>query len=165
LIEAATGHHVWADKFDGALEDLFELQDQITEAVAGALEPSIQKAEIARSENKPTENLDAYDLYLRAFALLWGMTREKSALALELLERAYEIDASFALARALSAHVHIIRKGQVWSEPGDIQKGTNLLWRLRRMPLMIRWSFAPLVKPSPTLARISTMGSLSLAEP
>jgi adenylate cyclase len=108
------------------LEDLFDLQDQITEAVAGALEPSIQKAEIARSENKPTDNLDAYDLYLRAFALLWGMTREKSALALELLRSAYELDPSFALARALSAHVHIIRKGQVWSEPGDIQKGHQL---------------------------------------
>jgi adenylate cyclase len=126
LIEAATGHHVWADKFDGDLSDLFELQDQVTEAVAGALEPSIQKAEIARSEGKPTENLDAYDLYLRAFALLWGLTREKSDVALELLRRAYELDPSFALARALAAFVYIIRKGQVWSEPGDIEKGYQL---------------------------------------
>jgi adenylate cyclase len=126
LIEAATGHHVWADKFDGDLSDLFELQDQVTEAVAGALEPSIQKAEIARSEGKPTENLDAYDLYLRAFALLWGLTREKSDVALELLRRAYELDPTFALARALAAFVYIIRKGQVWSEPGDIEKGYQL---------------------------------------
>jgi adenylate cyclase len=126
LIEAATGHHVWADKFDGELLDLFELQDQVTEAVAGAIEPSIQKAEIARSESKPTENLDAYDLYLRAFALLWGMTREKSEVALKLLRSAYELDPDFSLAKSLAAHVHIIRKGQVWSEPGDIEEGHRL---------------------------------------
>src|SRR5229473_2541267 len=66
LIEAATGNHVWADKFEGGLEDIFELQDRVTETVVGAIEPSLQVAEIRRSSFKPTDNLDAYDLYLRA---------------------------------------------------------------------------------------------------
>jgi len=66
LIEAATGHHVWADRFEGGLEDIFDLQDRITESVVAAIEPSIRAAEIARARSKPTERLDAYDLYLRA---------------------------------------------------------------------------------------------------
>jgi adenylate cyclase len=94
--------------------------------VVGAIEPSVQKAEIARSEDKPTDNLDAYDLYLRAFALLWTLTKEKSETALQLLEKAYTLDPDFSLAKATAAHVYIIRKGQVWSEPGDIEKGYQL---------------------------------------
>ena len=64
LIEAATGGHVWADRFEGDLDDIFDLQDHITESVVGAIEPSLQRAEIARATAKPTESLDAYDLYL-----------------------------------------------------------------------------------------------------
>ena len=66
LIEAETGAHLWADKFDGALEDVFDLQDQITDRVVGIVEPSLQRSEIERSRRKRPENLDAYDLYLRA---------------------------------------------------------------------------------------------------
>src|SRR6266446_9312165 len=68
LIEAATGNHVWADKFEGGLEDVFDLQDRVTETVVAAIEPSLQVAEIRRSSFKPTDNLDAYDLYLRALS-------------------------------------------------------------------------------------------------
>src|SRR5215469_7718933 len=66
LIEASTGHHIWADRFEGALDDIFDLQDRITESVVGAITPSLRRAEISRAYAKPTESLDAYDLYLRA---------------------------------------------------------------------------------------------------
>jgi adenylate cyclase len=66
LLEAETGAHLWADRFDGALEDIFDLQDRITEKVVGVVEPSLRQSEIERSRRKPPENLDAYDLYLRA---------------------------------------------------------------------------------------------------
>jgi adenylate cyclase len=66
LVEVATGHYIWADRFEGALDDIFDLQDRITESVVGAITPSLRRAEIARAYAKPTENLTAYDLYLRA---------------------------------------------------------------------------------------------------
>jgi TolB-like protein len=70
LIEAGTNHHVWADRFEGTLEDIFDLQDRVTESVVGAIEPKLQSAEIERANLKPTENLAAYDLYLRSLAHL-----------------------------------------------------------------------------------------------
>ena len=69
LIEAETGAHLWADRFDGAIDDVFELQDQITERVVGIVEPSLQHSEIERARQKRPENLDAYDLYLRALPI------------------------------------------------------------------------------------------------
>ena len=66
LIDTATGAHLWADRFDGALEDIFDLQDQVTASVVGAIAPKLEQAEIERTKRKPTENLDAYDYYLRA---------------------------------------------------------------------------------------------------
>ena len=68
LIDAATGAHIWADRFDGALDDIFELQDQVASSVVGAIEPKLPQSEIERANRKPTESLDAYDLYLRALA-------------------------------------------------------------------------------------------------
>ena len=68
LIDTATGAHLWADRFDGALEDIFDLQDQVTASVVGAIAPKLEQAEIERSRRKPTENLDAYDHYLRGLA-------------------------------------------------------------------------------------------------
>ena len=70
LIDAATGAHLWADRFDGALEDVFDLQDQITINVVGAVAPKLEQAEIDRARRKPTENLDAYDLYLRGLSTI-----------------------------------------------------------------------------------------------
>ncbi len=69
LIEASTGNHLWAENFDGELADVFDLQDQITVGVVGAIEPSVRGAEIERSRRKHPESLDAYDLYLRAFVV------------------------------------------------------------------------------------------------
>src|SRR5215472_3971718 len=92
LIESITGTHLWADRFDGSLEDIFELQDKVASSVAGVIEPTLQAAEIRRSADRPTRNLTAYDLYLRALAALFPITRERTLDALGLLEQAIVID-------------------------------------------------------------------------
>src|SRR5215204_5415779 len=101
LIEAATGHHVWADRFEGGLEDIFDLQDRITESVVGAIEPSIRAAEIARARAKPTERLDAYDLYLQAIPEIHTATLEGFLRAEALLRDALARDPGYP--EALSA--------------------------------------------------------------
>jgi adenylate cyclase len=85
LIDATTGGHVWAERFEDSNTDLFALQDRITEHVVGALEPGLQKAEIARAMGKPTESLDAYDLYLRALQQLHLFTKSSNRAARLLL--------------------------------------------------------------------------------
>jgi TolB-like protein len=72
LIDAATGTHLWADRFDGSLDDVFELQDKVASSVAGVIEPALQAAETARSAGRPTNDLTAYDLYLRGYAMVWS---------------------------------------------------------------------------------------------
>jgi adenylate cyclase len=119
LIDTASGGHVWADRFDGEFADIFELQDRITESVVGAIEPSVRRAEITRALAKPTESLDAYDLYLRALHGYYTMTRDSIDAAIRLLRRALEIDSHYARARALMAYVYTDRWTAGWSEPGD----------------------------------------------
>ncbi|WP_207539643.1 winged helix-turn-helix domain-containing protein [Sabulicella rubraurantiaca] len=123
LTETETGHHVWADRFEGTFGDIFALQDQVAEAVAGAVEPSLQAAEIVRASAKPTESLDAYDLYLRALSRIYRMTREDSDAALTLFRQAVELDPDFARARANSAAYRVVRKTQGWSEPKEWAEG------------------------------------------
>jgi adenylate cyclase len=115
LIEAATGHHVWADKFDGSWEDIFDLQDQITEQVVGAIEPSVRRAEIERAQAKRTENLAAYDLYLRALPHSHALTSHGNEEALSLLQQAIQIDPSFALGHACAGFNTARRLWQNWS--------------------------------------------------
>jgi adenylate cyclase len=119
LIEAATGAHVWAERFEGDSVDIFELQDKITESVAGIIEPNIRRAEIARARAKPTESLDARDLYLRALANFYLLTRESLEEAGTQLHRALDIDPSYALARAHLARIYQIRNLHGWGKPGD----------------------------------------------
>src|SRR5215213_4775307 len=88
LIEAETGAHLWADRFDGSLEDVFELQNQIATRVAGVIEPALQAAEMRRSAARPMTDLTAYDLYLRALAVFYPVTKERVIAALGLLEQA-----------------------------------------------------------------------------
>jgi hypothetical protein len=76
LVDAATGAHLWADRFDGALEDIFDLQDQVTASVVGAIAPTLEQAEIKWSSRKPPGSLDAYDYYLRGLAAFHRWTRE-----------------------------------------------------------------------------------------
>jgi adenylate cyclase len=103
LVEAETGSHVWADRYDGPLSDVFELQDRITTAVAGVLEPSIRRAEAERAARKPTSDLTVYDLYLRAMPALYARSKTGYGQAKNLLEEAVERDPNFAQVRAMLA--------------------------------------------------------------
>jgi adenylate cyclase len=123
LIEASTGAHFWAEKFDGALEDVFELQDAVTERVVGAIEPSIKQAEINRARTKPTSNLDAYDYYLRAFQQSIRYTREGSDAGLDYIRQAIALDPGYALAKAYLSVIYMTRWVQGWGAPGDPAKG------------------------------------------
>ena len=102
LIDATTGAHLWADRFDGSLEDVFDLQDRVASSVAGVIEPALQAAETARSADRPTSDLTAYDLYLRARSMFFLSARQ-IAEALGLLERAIERDPHYGPALALAA--------------------------------------------------------------
>jgi adenylate cyclase len=99
LIEAATNNHLWADKFDGAIEDIFDLQDQVTTSVVGLLAPAIEQVEIERAKRKPTERLDAYDVYLRGEALLrnGGSSRAAAKLFTEATQKDSEYGAAYAM--------------------------------------------------------------------
>jgi TolB-like protein len=102
LIDALTGTHLWADRFDGSLEDIFELQDNVAISVAGVIEPALQAAETARSANRPTNDLTAYDLYLRAYAMVFS-SRARFLDALGLLEEAIARDPDYGPALSWAA--------------------------------------------------------------
>jgi adenylate cyclase len=106
LIEAETGAHLWADRYDGALDDVFDLQDQITDRVVGIVEPSVQRSEIERSRRKRPDSLDAYDLYLRALPYASSQMPEDGRIAGAFLEDALKLDPNYAAARALLAWSH-----------------------------------------------------------
>ena len=104
LIDGAAGAHVWADKFEGPLEDVFDLQDQLTGSIVGAIEPSLRRAEIQRARLKRTESLGAYDLDLRALPYAFANTSADNDQALALLGQALKLDPE-ASAHAYSAWV------------------------------------------------------------
>ncbi len=108
LIEAETGRHIWADRYDRALDDIFALQDEMTLNVVGAIEPSLRQAEVERVKRKRPENLDAYDLLLRALPLVDTAMPESAAQALPLLERALTLEPDYALAHGYAALAHEI---------------------------------------------------------
>jgi TolB-like protein/class 3 adenylate cyclase len=121
LIEAFTGTHLWADRFDGSLEDVFELQDQVASGVIGAIEPRIRQSEIERAHRKPTESLDAYDLYLRALALRDIHTDESMREAIALLKQALAIDRNYVPAKAAIgwSRIHQRSHGRSPASEGD----------------------------------------------
>ena len=106
LIDAPNGTHLWADRFDGLLEDVFDLQDKVALSVAGIIEPTLQTAEMARSASRPTTDLTAYDLYLRALALSPSHEKARVTQALDLLGQVIERDPYYGPAPALAAHCH-----------------------------------------------------------
>jgi TolB-like protein len=106
LIDALTGTHLWADRFDGSLEDVFELQDKVAISVAGVIEPALQAAETVRSAARPTNDLTAYDLYLRAYALLWSSARHIPE-ALRLAKQAIARDQNYGPALAWAAYCYV----------------------------------------------------------
>jgi TolB-like protein len=114
LIDATSGTHIWAERFEGALNDIFELQDQITQNVVGAIAPQLERAEIERAKRKPTESLDAYDYYLRAMAKLHNGTREALDQALPLFYKSIELDPEFASAYGMAAWCYFWRKLNGW---------------------------------------------------
>jgi TolB-like protein len=128
LIDATTGMHLWAERFEGRLDDIFELQDQMAESVVGAIAPQLERAEIERAKHKPTESLDAYDYYLRGIAKLHSGTRESIEAALPLFRRAIELDSEFASAYGMAAWCHFWRKVNGWTSdrPWEIAEGTRL---------------------------------------
>jgi adenylate cyclase len=103
LIEAETGAHLWADRFDGSLEDVFDLQEQVASAVAGVIEPALQAAETARAASRPTSDLTAYDLYLRAYAVFSASHQRQIRPALAQLEEAVALDPRYGPALAFAA--------------------------------------------------------------
>jgi adenylate cyclase len=106
--------HLWADRVDSLLEDIFDLQDRVTSSVIGAISQQVERAEIERAQRKPTESLQAYDYYLRALASFYRFTREENIKALELCKTANAIDPEFAAAYALGAYCYAYRKSQGW---------------------------------------------------
>lgn len=119
LIDALSGAHLWADRFDGTLADVFELQDRVAEGVAGAIEPTLRGAEIERARRKPTGSLDAYDLYLRALPHLLTPTPEDNREALRLLEQALALDPGYAAALGLKAWCHLNACLRSWAGDDD----------------------------------------------
>ncbi len=126
LIDAVADAHIWADRVDGTLEDLFELQDRITERVAGALQPSIRLAEIERARRKRPQDLGAYDYTMRAMPLVWALEMKASESALNLLQQALAIDPEYPLALSLAGWCHAQRMVYNWTDDVDAARSAAL---------------------------------------
>jgi adenylate cyclase len=128
LIDAASGNHIWADRFDGALDDIFELQDRVASSVVGAIEPRLRLSEIERAARKPTASLGAYDFYLRALAQVYRYTEEGLGEAVALLRQALAIDPSYGPAAALAGWCRANQRTQGWGalSGDDIAEGVRL---------------------------------------
>lgn len=114
LIDASTGSHLWADRFDGEEVDIFDLQDQITENVVGTIAPRLELAEIERIRHKPTEKLDAYDCYLRGMEAFHQFTEVANKAAIAHFSRAFELDPQYAAAYGMASRTYGQRKGFGW---------------------------------------------------
>jgi TolB-like protein len=114
LIDATTAAHLWADRFDRAIENIFDLQDRLTASVVGAVAPQLQQAEMERAKRKPTESLDVYDIFFRGMASLYQWTLEGTGEALDLFHRAVELDPDFASAYGMGAFCYMWRKVNGW---------------------------------------------------
>ncbi|WP_092090446.1 winged helix-turn-helix domain-containing tetratricopeptide repeat protein [Bradyrhizobium brasilense] len=116
LVDAATGAHLWADRFEGELGNVFDLQDRVTESVVGAIAPTVEKAEIERAKRKPTDSLDAYTVYLRGLARFYQIDTNRQAIddALRLFNSATELDPDFAAAYGRAASCYAYSKGIGW---------------------------------------------------
>ena len=163
LIDAATGAHLWADRFDGALEDIFELQDRITTNVVAAITPKLEQAEIERATRKATERLDAYDYFLRGMAIVNGLTRkgdsesensrDASSRALSLFYKAIELDAHFASAYGMAAWCYHWRRVNGWTS--NLSEENAETARLARRAAECGWDDAiALCRSGQALARV-----------
>ena len=133
LIEAASGAHIWADRFDGVLEDVFGFQDEVTEKVVGAIAPRVERAEIKRAWRKPPSNTDAYDCYLRGLKCLSPLTVDGLEQALGLFTKASALDPDYASAYGMAIHCHAHRFDLLDAEPDDIahrRSEVSRLWQI-----------------------------------
>jgi adenylate cyclase len=126
LIEAETGAHLWADRFDGSLQDVFKLQDRVAASVAGVIEPALQAAEIRRVAQSPTNDLTAYDLYLRALQCTQAWDRQRTVEGLRLLEQAIMRDPGFGMALSLAALCHLMLHMNGWTEEPETSRVAGL---------------------------------------
>ena len=132
LVDASSGAHLWADRFDGDLQNIFDLQDQVTARVANAVAPKIEEIEINRAAHKPTENLDAYDCYLRGLAEYYKFGRkDANEEALRYFNKAIQLDPDYASASAVAASCYHYRRVQGWMAdvPKEIAEATQLARR------------------------------------
>lgn len=156
LIDAGNGGHLWADRFDGALEDIFDLQDRVAGNVVSAIAPKLEQSEIERAKNKPTENLDAYDYLLRGKASLYLWTAEGIDGALRLFYRAIELDPEFGSAYGMAAWCYTRRmaNGRMINSSQEIAETARVA---PRRGLGQRWSRSvPPDSLSPALSATST---------
>jgi len=130
LLDVSTGAHLWAERFDGTLEEVFDLQDQVATKVVGAIAPKLEQAEIERAKRKPTESLDAYDHYLRGLACVYRWTKRDSDEALQHFSQAIALDPDFASAYGMAARCYSARKVSGWVD--DIARETAEAARLAR---------------------------------
>jgi TolB-like protein/tetratricopeptide (TPR) repeat protein len=121
LVEAETGAHLWADKFDGELKDVFELQDQITESVVGVVEPNVRKSEIERSRHKRPDSLEAYDLFLRALPYLAVLSPANLPMAAQYLKDALNLEPDYA-----TAHAHLAWCHQIGFHHGGLERADKM---------------------------------------
>ena len=135
LIDGETGALLWADRFDGALEDMFELQDHLTSSVVGAIAPKLQQAEIKRARRKPAENLHAYDYYLRGLASSRMWTEDANREALRLFCKAIELEPGLAPAYGMAAWCYTQRKARGWMAD-DVQESAEAA-RLARQAVLL----------------------------
>jgi adenylate cyclase len=135
LIDAATGAHIWADRFERDLTDVFALQDEVTVAVVSAIRPKLLQTEIERATRRRSENLTAYDFYLRALPQFYLSTREGLAETIRLAHRALELDPRFGLVAALAGTCHM--QNVLWGYAVDPQFERSEAARLLRLALSI----------------------------
>jgi TolB-like protein len=126
LIDAANGAHLWADRFDGALDDVFDLQDKVAATVAGVVEPALQAAETERSMGRPTRDLTAYDLYLRALPHWMSWEKDRVMQGLSLLEQAIERDQRYGPALSSAAFCRVLMDSNSWPADPEANRGAGV---------------------------------------
>jgi adenylate cyclase len=115
LLDASTGSHVWSERHDGEVSDIFDLQDKVTEAVVGQIAPTIRLSEVERAKRKRPDSLDAYDYTIRALPAVWSADQEALEEGLRLTQRAISLDPRYALPKALASWCHARRVSHMLS--------------------------------------------------
>ena len=132
LNDVATGSHIWAERYDRSLADVFAVQDEITEAIVAAIEPQLYAAENFRAKRKPPDSMDAWDLVMRALSHYWRVTRQDNVVAQALLEKAIAIDPSYGQALGVLATSHTFSAHMGWEDMADCNAESPSVRRWRR---------------------------------